>query len=47
MWVMPLTFIVESVFDSIGWDLLIFTGVLQAIINSKHITATRGKIFMT
>jgi len=36
----------ESFFDSIGWDLLIFTGVLQAIINSKKIMAARGKIFM-
>jgi hypothetical protein len=44
---MPLTFIEESVFDSIAWDLLIFTGVLQAIINSKNIVVTRGKIFMT
>jgi len=43
---MPLTFIVESVFDSIGWDLLIFTGVLQAVIISNNIMATRGKIFM-
>jgi hypothetical protein len=45
--VTPLTFNVESVFDSIGCDLLIFTGVLQAIVNSKKIMAARGKIFMT
>jgi len=36
----------ESVFDSIGWDLLIFTGVLQAIVTSKKIMTTREKIFM-
>jgi hypothetical protein len=44
---MPLTFIVESVFDSITDDLLIFTGVLQAVVNSKKIMAVREKIFMT
>ena len=46
VWVMPLTFIVESVFESIIWDLLIFTGVLQAVTNNKKIMAARGKIFM-
>jgi hypothetical protein len=44
--VIPLTFIIESVFDSINPDLLIFTGVLQAIVNSKNKLAAHGKIFM-